>query len=121
MKALLIAEDDEVILNISAALRNTGYEIIVYRWLLKALDNVEEIAPDVVIISTAEYPRHWKTFAQFAASGICGSVPRIILHNGRPLSEEDKQKARTLNIAGAFSGCDENGLTELQNSLKSTA
>ncbi len=119
MKALLIAEDDEVILNISTALRNSGYDVIVYRWLLKALDNVEEIAPDVVIISTAEYPRHWKTFAQFAASGIGGSVPRIILHNGRPLSEEDKQKARTLNVAGTFSGCDEDGLTELKDILKS--
>ena len=92
MKALLIAEDQNTIDSIVPTVKQAGAETIVYRWLLKALDNVEEIAPDVVVISTAEYPRHWKTFVQFTKSGIGGVVPRVILYNSRPMNDDEKEK-----------------------------
>lgn len=117
MKALLIAEDEQTTNAILPAIKEAGAEPIVYRWLLKALDNVEEIAPDIVVISTAEYPRHWKTFVQFTKSGIGGIVPRVILYNSRPMSDDEKSKARSLGVFGMFSSLDEQGLTELKNYL----
>ena len=43
MKALLIADDDIVIEKIKASLTDEGYDVITYRWLIKAMDNVEEM------------------------------------------------------------------------------
>ena len=40
MKALLIADDDIVIEKIKASLTDEGYDVITYRWLIKAMDNV---------------------------------------------------------------------------------
>ena len=98
MKVLLIAEEEKTTSALIPVIKKTGAETIVYRWLLKALDNVEEIAPDMVVISTAEYPRHWKTFAQFTKSAIGGVVPKIILYNSRPMSDDEKAKARSLGV-----------------------
>ena len=117
MKVLLIAEDDQTINAILPVIKDSGAESIVYRWLLKALDNVEEIAPDAVVISTAEYPRHWKTFAQFTKSGIGGVVPKVILYNSRKMSDDEKEKARSLGVFGMFSSLDQDGLKELENYL----
>jgi hypothetical protein len=117
MKALIITEDDSIINAVSPVIKSCGYDIIVYRYLLKALDNVEEIAPNLVIISTAEYPRHWKIFVQFTKSGIGGIVPKILLYNSRPLTNDEKDKARTLGVFGMISSVEEDGLTELKNYL----
>ena len=117
MKVLLIAEEDKTIDALVPVIKKSGAEIIVYRWLLKALDNVEEIAPDMAIISTAEYPRHWKTFVQFTKSGIGGVVPKIILYNSRPMSDDEKAKARSLGVFGMFGSLDEKGLEEVENYL----
>ncbi len=117
MKALLIAEDEQTINALVPAIKSAGAEVIVYRWLLKALDNVEEIAPDAVIISTAEYPRHWKTFAQFTKSGFGGKVPKTILYNSKPMGNDEKEKARSLGVFGMFSSLDKDGLEDLKNYL----
>lgn len=117
MKVLLIAEEEKTTSALIPVIKKTGAEIIVYRWLLKALDNVEEIAPDMVVISTAEYPRHWKTFAQFTKSAIGGVVPKIILYNSRPMSDDEKAKARSLGVFGMFDSLDSAGLTALENYL----
>ncbi len=117
MKALIITEDDSIINAVSPVIKNCGYEIIVYRYLLKALDNVEEIAPDLVFISTAEYPRHWKTFIQFTKSGISGIIPKVLLYNSRPLSNDEKDKARALCVFGMISSVEEDGLSELKKYL----
>ena len=117
MKALLIAEEEQTINALTPVIKGAGAEIIVYRWLLKALDNVEEIAPDAVIISTAEYPRHWKTFVQFTKSGIGGVVPKVILYNSRPMDDKEKAKARSLGVFGMIQSLDAAGLEELENYL----
>lgn len=117
MKALLIAEEEQTVAAIVPAIKKAGAEVIVYRWLLKALDNVEEIAPDAVVISTAEYPRHWKTFVQFTKSGIGGVVPKVILYNSRPMDDKEKSKARSLGVFGMIQSLDAAGLEELENYL----
>ena len=81
MKALLIADDDDVIKKIQTALSDDGFDVITYRWLLKALDNIEEISPEAIIVSASSYPRHWKILAQFAKSEIPGFLPKIVLYS----------------------------------------
>ena len=72
MKAIIISDDSKTIEVLDKVLVEHNFDTIIYRWLLKALDNIEEIRPDLVIVSVSEYPRHWKTLTQFVASGIGG-------------------------------------------------
>lgn len=101
MKALVIADDDVVLGRIKNLLNKMNIDMIVYRWLLKALDNVEEIEPQLVIISTRDYPRHWKTFVQYT-SGLNISQPKVILFADREFSLDEKKKAQALGINGIF-------------------
>lgn len=98
MKALIISDKQEIIDLLRAKLVDDGYDIIVYHWLLKALDNVEEIQPDYIVLSADEYPRHWKTLASFVQSGIGGKDVRFCLYNADNLSDDDKAKADKLNV-----------------------
>src|SRR5574344_1373604 len=102
MKALLIADDEKIISKASSVLGACGYDCIIYRWLLKALDNVEEIAPQLVIISTQDYPRHWKTFVQYI-SGLSEMIaPKVILYIDKDFSQDEQRKAQALGINGIF-------------------
>ena len=102
MKALIISEEQTVCDSLNAVLVKAGYDTIVYKWLLKALDNIEEIRPDCIVVSSSEYPRHWKTLVQFVKSGIGGDNVDIYLYEPNPMSAEDEEKARILGITDYF-------------------
>lgn len=96
MKTLLISESREVLTAYADFFKSMGYENLCYRWLLKAMDNLEEIQPDVVFINASDYPRHWKTIVQhIRASGFCNPV---VLIAAEYLDEDDQAKARFLGI-----------------------
>lgn len=119
MKAIIISDESQTIASIKENLEFKGFDTIVYRWLLKALDNIEEIQPDLVIVSTSEYPRHWKTLTQFITSGIGGDTTVVILYTQNKLSEEDKEKAEALGVKGFFSNTSPEGLKTLDDILDS--
>ena len=121
MKALVIADDESVIARFNSILTKCGYDCIVYRWLLKALDNVEEIAPHLVVISTRDYPRHWKTFVQYV-SGIEGNtIPKIILFIDKDFSLDEKKKAQALNITAMLpSECSDNDFIQIISHIQIT-
>ena len=120
MKALLVADNEKAINNISSVLKSAGYDTIVYKWLLKALDNIEEIAPHLIVVSTADYPRHWKTLAQYAKSGFGDYTPQMILYTDENFSEEEKKKAEALNVRGSFDSVGVEGLDQLRKILSKT-
>lgn len=107
MKALIISEDEKVYSTLDELLKNAAYDTIIYKWLLKALDNIEEIRPDLIVVSSSEYPRHWKTLVQFVKSGIGGDNVDIYLYEPVPVSEEDEEKAKVLGVTGCFSKFEE--------------
>lgn len=98
MKALIISDEQDVIEKLSSKLKADGYDIIIYHWLLKALDNVEEIHPDYIVLSASEYPRQWKTLASYVSSGIGGNDVKFCLYDFDSLSSEDKIKAEQLKV-----------------------
>lgn len=115
MKALIICDDELVTNKIKETLQSVGYDSIIYKWLLKALDNVEEISPDLSIVSVSDYPRHWKIFAQFVLSGIGNAKSNIILYTPETISDEEKNKISQLGILGTFSSVDDEELEKLKN------
>lgn len=119
MKALIISDDQNFIDTIDSYLQSKDFNTIIYRWLLKAMDNIEEIRPELVIVSSQEYPRHWKTLAQFAKSGIGASDTKVVLYQQDKMNEEDGKKARELGVSGIFYSYDEEGLFDLSKILLS--
>jgi len=117
MKALLVADDEKAITNISEVLKTAGYDVIVYKWLLKAMDNIEEIAPHLIVISTKDYPRHWKTLAQYSSTLAADYTPEIILYAEEPLPDEEEKKAEALHVRGIFDSCEVEGLDKLRQIL----
>lgn len=115
MKALLISDNENITSPLDSYLKQNGYDTIIYTWLLKALDNVEEISPDLSIVSVSDYPRHWKTFAQFVLSGIGNAKSNIILYTPETISDEEKNKISQLGILGTFSSVDDEELEKLKN------
>ncbi|MCI6810410.1 MAG: hypothetical protein MR958_09535 [Spirochaetia bacterium] len=116
MKALLISDDESIVTPLDSYLKNHQFDTIIYKWLIKALDNIEEIKPDLIVISAAEYPRHWKTLVQFVKSGIGGDNVKIFLYEPSPLSDEDKLKAKKLQVS-YFATLEETDLKKLISSF----
>lgn len=98
MKALVISERSEIVDFVTPRLKELGFDIIHYKWIIKALDNIEEIQPDVIVLSAVEYPRHWKTLAGFVQSGIGGNNVGVYLYETTPLSDEENKKAQGLGV-----------------------
>ena len=96
MKALIISEANDITNEFTEYYKTQNYDVIKYRWLMKALDNIEEIDPDLIFINATEYPRHWKTLCQYV-KGI-NKNPKIVLFTSLPLSNEDREKAECLQI-----------------------
>ena len=95
MKALLISESDEILNSYAAFFKKAGYDTVCYRWLLKAMDNLEEIEPMVVFIDGFGYPRHWKTLAQYIKTSF-KNAPLVLL--AADLSDEETKKADCLDV-----------------------
>ena len=109
MKALIISDNQEIVDSLQSYLKENNFDIIIYRWLLKALDNIEEIHPDIIFVSACEYPRHWKTLASFVKSGIGGNNIKLFLYDPVPLSEEEVKKAHELGVQALI-----NNLSDLE-------
>jgi len=112
MKALIISDDETIVTPIDNYLRNNQFDTIIYKWMIKAIDNIEEIKPNLIVISASEYPRHWKTLVQFVKSGIGGENVKIFLYEPEQISEDDKKKSEELGVS-YFSSLQEAELKKL--------
>lgn len=85
---------------IEKQLSSSGTEIIHYRNPIKAMDNLEELAPEAVLFSANDFPRHWKIFLVFLRSNVSKeSVPFVILH-GKDFDYDEVSKATYLGVNG---------------------
>jgi hypothetical protein len=96
-----------------------GLELIRYRYVLKAMDNLDEIDPSAIIISAGEFPRHWKILVQFVRSGRSKEDCPIIILKGMSFSTEETSKASFLGVNGIVEENLENNneINRLQNIL----
>ena len=106
MKTLIISDDAQFTKTIDSFFTRKGHSTIIYKWLIKAMDNLEEIKPDILIISADEYPRHWKSRVQFMESGIAGKEHTIYLYKKEKIEGEEELKIQKLNIAKVFDNLD---------------
>lgn len=124
MAAIVISNDAMFISRISPVLENSGHHVIQYKWFLKALDNLLEIGPDIIVINAMEYPRHWKVLISHTAALYENSLltikPRFILFGNNEMSKKDIEHAKTLGVSGILNSTSEEGLEKLFSLLTDT-
>jgi hypothetical protein len=100
MKLLLVLGSDKVYNNVSLFLKPLGFEMIRYRYVQKAMDNIDEIDPVGLVISATDFPRHWKTMARFIRYDRATDDFPIIILKGNYFPEEEINKAMALGVNG---------------------
>ena len=103
MKTLLVIEHDNLKDQVIEHLAPRGFDFIHYRNPIKALDNIEEIRPDLVIFSAVDFPRHWKPFITLLRSFISKENSVFILLKGEKFPSEESTKASALEVNGIIS------------------
>lgn len=97
MKMLLISDREDLKELLIKKLILQGVEIIQYWHPVKAMDNLEELCPDIIMFNAEDFPRHWKTFASYIKSTEVREAP-IILLTGEKFDQEEVSKATALGI-----------------------
>lgn len=98
MKAMIIADSDETVRNVERYVSPLGFDSVHYRSAVKALDNIGEIEPDAVFISSGDFPRHWKAIVQFIRSDTGKDRTVIVLLTGDRFTAEDADKAIHIGV-----------------------
>ncbi|MDR1232379.1 MAG: PilZ domain-containing protein [Spirochaetaceae bacterium] len=98
MKLMLVLGTGAVYSKLDAILKPLAVGTIVYRHIQKAMDNIEEVDPDAVMIDAGAFPRHWKSFVQFIRGTERQKHCPVILIKGKTFSETDKTKAVYLGV-----------------------
>jgi hypothetical protein len=100
MKALLLVESDRIADIARFYLRPLGFDTVRYRNPVKAIDNLEEIDPDALIVSGRDFPRHWKIVSQALRAEKDKDQCVIILLKGESFPLEEAAKATALGVNG---------------------
>lgn len=73
--------------------------IFAYNSPIKALDNLDEISPDIILWNIVSFPRHWKVFVPFYLTDSTNTAQLILFTDGQP-DEKEAKKAEALGVAG---------------------
>lgn len=103
MKALLVVGSDAAFRLVSFYVKPLGFEIIRYRQPIKAMDNLDEVDPDAVVISAEDFPRHWKTLVQFVRSERDKERTVVVIVKGRNFPYDEAAKAAHIGVNGIVS------------------
>jgi DNA-binding response OmpR family regulator len=98
MKILLVSEREEIRDHIRTNFMPRGAEIIQYFNPIKAMDNLDELEPDVVLFSSQDFPRHWKPFLIFLRDSRAREQCVFVLLTGNDFDHEEADKAQALQV-----------------------
>jgi hypothetical protein len=93
---------------VAGIVQSLDYQIIRYRHVLKAMDNIDEVDPSAIIISARDFPRHWKILVQFVRNERPKEVCPIIILKGKIFNAEEASKALFLGVNGIAANALEN-------------
>lgn len=102
MKALLISDLPRSTDDLESLFSEYEFALIHYRSPLKALDNIEEISPDIVIINPRDFPRHWKPITQHIRWNTSKEDILVIILTPPDFPADDADKAMFLGVQGVI-------------------
>lgn len=96
MKAVLICQREEVKEMVQKHLEPLGMSVIHYRNPIKAMDNLDEIDPEIVMCSAMDFPRHWKPLLLFLRNHKSKDQTIFLLLTRATMPEEEVNKSTHL-------------------------
>ena len=102
MKALLISDLPRSTDDLESLFSEYEFALIHYRSPLKALDNIEEISPDIVVINARDFPRHWKPITQHIRWNTSKEDILVIILTPPDFPADDADKAMFLGVQGVI-------------------
>lgn len=103
MKTLLVAEKETTREALKGHLTPLGFDLIHYRHPVKAMDNLDEIEPDLVLFSAEDFPRHWKPFIKLLRQGRTREETAFVLLTSESFAFEEAAKAEHLDVNAILS------------------
>ncbi|TVQ24772.1 MAG: PilZ domain-containing protein [Spirochaetaceae bacterium] len=100
MKALLVTERQSLKETVDHHIGPQGVAVIHYENPLKAMDNIVEIDPEIVLFSARDYPRHWKPFLIFLRNHRERRSTIFILLTPPKFDSDEAAKAQHLGVNG---------------------
>jgi len=100
MKIMLVVEKPETIEVLEMHLQPRGFEFLKYKNPIKAMDNIDESQPDIVLFSAEDFPRHWKPFIKLLREEKPKEETVFILLVGEDFPFEEAAKAVHLQVNG---------------------
>lgn len=104
MKILLVSDSIEQKRAVQKHFASRGTEILHYVHPIKAMDNLDEIDPDVILFSAADFPRHWKPFLVFLRDLRGRDSAIFVLLKDRRFQVEEASKAEHLQVNAILDG-----------------
>jgi len=102
VKLLLVLGSDDCIDAMRRGLAPMGYDLIRYRHVLKAMDNIDEVDPCAIVVSARDFPRHWKILVQFVRAERSKEACPIVLLKSAAFGAEETSKAFFLGVNGVL-------------------
>jgi len=103
MTILIIANDKDLKAKFRKYFGHIGYSVIQYMNPLKAMDNLDEISPDVLVCNASDYPRHWKIVVKQIRENRNRNDVVAILLIANDFDSSEANKAVTLGVNILFS------------------
>jgi len=98
MTILIIANDKALKARFRKYFGHIGYSVIQYMNPLKAMDNLDEISPDVLVCNASDYPRHWKIVVKQIRENKNRNDVVAILLIASDFDSNEANKAATLGV-----------------------
>ena len=100
MKVLLVSRRQDLRGQLDRHFNPLGLAVIQYWNPIKAMDNIDEIDPDVVLFSSGDFPRHWKPFLTFLRNHRTRYTTVFVLLRSADFPFEEASKAQHLGVNG---------------------
>ena len=98
MNVMLVAASDEVKPFVERIFTFHHVDVIYYNNPIKAMDNLDEIQPDVIIFMSGDYPRHWKPFITYLRNTFNRHETIFILLVNQTFDTDEANKAEHLQV-----------------------
>lgn len=98
MKLMLVSSSEHLKPFFDRTFTIQSVDVIHYENPIKAMDNIAEIAPEVVVFSATDFPRHWKPFAMFMRQLFSRRDCVFVLLVSAQFSEDEADKAEALQV-----------------------
>jgi hypothetical protein len=110
MILMLVKDQMASAIELGRRLAPYGVSVVSYRHPLKALDNLEEVQPSIILYDLQDFPRHWKILIKYLREERTKNevVFLLVCHGPPPL--EEANKALYLGVNGILQ---DNGSVEI--------